>query len=232
MEVYLDVPFEEKDEANELGAKWDMEKKLWFAPHGKVDKLTERWERFETEIELHAEDRTYGDSDLYIDLVPTSCWNSNVRTYFSQAEWTKIRKYVCERSSFSCECCNDKSEKLEVHERWDFNEDTQTQKLVRLVALCNICHLATHMGYAGVVGMGKEAKEHLKKIRNFTDEEFKSHHLEASTIYQKRSKMTWKLDLSFFEGSGVKVRIVPDGSQRAKSYVKQNEDFEELEELK
>jgi hypothetical protein len=28
----LNVPFEEKDAAKELGAKWDATKKLWYAP--------------------------------------------------------------------------------------------------------------------------------------------------------------------------------------------------------
>lgn len=32
--TYLDVPFEEKDEAKALGAKWDPDIKRWFVPQG------------------------------------------------------------------------------------------------------------------------------------------------------------------------------------------------------
>ena len=31
--LYLDVPFEEKDEAKKMGAKWDTKKKRWFIQH-------------------------------------------------------------------------------------------------------------------------------------------------------------------------------------------------------
>lgn len=32
--TYLDVPYEEKDEAKALGAKWDPDLKRWFVPKG------------------------------------------------------------------------------------------------------------------------------------------------------------------------------------------------------
>ncbi len=31
---YLNVPYSEKDEAKQLGAKWDRAKKLWYVPPG------------------------------------------------------------------------------------------------------------------------------------------------------------------------------------------------------
>lgn len=41
--TYLYVPFEEKDEAKALGAKWDKENKLWYAPQGTdLDKFS-KW---------------------------------------------------------------------------------------------------------------------------------------------------------------------------------------------
>ena len=35
MPLLLDVPFEEKDEAKEKGARWNPELKKWFAPNNK-----------------------------------------------------------------------------------------------------------------------------------------------------------------------------------------------------
>lgn len=32
--TFLSVPYKEKDQAKKLGAKWDKENKLWFAPEG------------------------------------------------------------------------------------------------------------------------------------------------------------------------------------------------------
>ena len=41
--TYLYVPYKEKDKAKALGAKWDADKKLWYAPEGTDLKPLERW---------------------------------------------------------------------------------------------------------------------------------------------------------------------------------------------
>jgi len=33
-QLYLEVPFAEKDQAKKLGARWDPALKKWYAPHG------------------------------------------------------------------------------------------------------------------------------------------------------------------------------------------------------
>jgi hypothetical protein len=40
---YLFVPFEEKEEAKSLGARWDMEKKVWYVPLGDDTKHFQKW---------------------------------------------------------------------------------------------------------------------------------------------------------------------------------------------
>ena len=39
--IYLSVPYQKKDQAKELGAKWDAVDKKWFMP---VSLFTENWE--------------------------------------------------------------------------------------------------------------------------------------------------------------------------------------------
>ncbi|BCL76257.1 hypothetical protein JHS3_19930 [Jeongeupia sp. HS-3] len=34
VQLYLAVPFAEKDAAKALGARWDAERKKWYVPHG------------------------------------------------------------------------------------------------------------------------------------------------------------------------------------------------------
>ena len=41
--LYLDVPYQEKDRAKELGAWWDPDRKEWFVPVGKDVEVFERW---------------------------------------------------------------------------------------------------------------------------------------------------------------------------------------------
>ncbi|SDR45080.1 DUF5710 domain-containing protein [Pseudovibrio sp. Tun.PSC04-5.I4] len=41
--TYLAVPYAERDQAKELGAKWDRKTKSWFAPSAKVVQATRKW---------------------------------------------------------------------------------------------------------------------------------------------------------------------------------------------
>ena len=43
--IYLHVPYEEKDKAKKLGAKWDASRKKWyiFSDHEHVDILQNHW---------------------------------------------------------------------------------------------------------------------------------------------------------------------------------------------
>lgn len=43
VQVYLVVPFAEKDEAKSLGARWDATKKSWYAPQNVDVTVFKRW---------------------------------------------------------------------------------------------------------------------------------------------------------------------------------------------
>ena len=218
MKTYLAVTFEEKDEAKKLGAKWDAINKKWYAPNMEP-LLLEKWKINTEPVILLCEDRNYGGNNLFVDLIPTSCWFTNVRSCVHPRDWDRLRKYVYERVNYICECCNIDTQKtnviLEAHERWDYNEETQTQKLVRIVALCHYCHQSTHMGLAGIKGKGIEAREHLKKIRCFTEKDYKKHMDEATEIWKKRSMINWNLDLSLITSNNIKLaNSIPDKDDR------------------
>jgi hypothetical protein len=218
MKAYLAVTFEEKDEAKKLGAKWDAINKKWYAPNMEP-LLLEKWKINTEPVILLCEDRTYGGNNLFVDLIPTTCWFTNVRSCVHPRDWDRLRRYVYERVNYICECCNIDTQKtnviLEAHERWDYNEETQTQKLVRIVALCHDCHQSTHMGLAGIKGKGIEAREHIKKIRGFTEQDYKKHMSEATEIWKKRSMINWNLDLSLITSNNIKLaNIIPDKDDR------------------
>ena len=92
-------------------------------------------------LTLKGEDRTFGGNELFVDLIPSNCWFTNVRTFVHFSDWDRLRNHIYERVDFRCECCNistiHANVQLEAHERWEYNELTLTQKLVRLVALCH-----------------------------------------------------------------------------------------------
>ena len=218
MKTYLAVCFEEKEEAKKLGAKWDVIQKKWYAPNNEP-LLLEKWKINTEPVILLGEDRSYGGNKLFIDLIPITCWFTNVRSCVHPRDWDRLRKYVYERVNYICECCNIDTQKsnciIEAHERWDYNEATQIQKLVRIVALCHECHQSTHMGLAGIKGKGAEAMAHIKNVRGFTEEEYKTHICEATEIWKKRNMIHWDLDLSLITTNNITLsNAIPNKDDR------------------
>ena len=42
---------------------------------------------------------------LTIELVPATCWQTNVRSVVKKSEWDKIRKRVYKEAGHKCEVC-------------------------------------------------------------------------------------------------------------------------------
>lgn len=281
--VYLNVPFEEKEDAKRLGAKFDWDIKKWYIwnSNPKLNECQEQWKLNTDPVILTGEDRSYGGNELFIDLIPTTCWFKNVRYYVDSSDWDRLRNHIYNRVNNVCEICNADTTKpvipfnnnknvvlknkpvkiknregqlvegkiedvlskdeyfirfkddkgnedadfykkddiifedikiepkivsLEAHERWHYDYNTNTQKLVRLVGLCKKCHTVTHMGRAQMVNIDDDAIEHLKKIRNFTDNEVKEHQRHASELFNERSKIKWNLDLSLLTNNNIKIK--------------------------
>src|SRR4051794_19953715 len=59
---------------------------------------------------------------LTIELVPRTCWLSNVRNHVEKSQWDFIRKSVYLKASNKCEICGGKGPKwpVECHEIFEF----------------------------------------------------------------------------------------------------------------
>jgi Holliday junction resolvase-like predicted endonuclease len=205
MRIYLAVPYGEKDEAKKFGALFDGERKEWYAPNGE-SVLVSRWSVNTGVVDLVGEDRNFGGNDLFVDLIPRTCWFTNARYCVDPSDWKRLSDHVSGRVGNVCECCGaDGDFNLDAHERWDYNESTLVQKLVRLVGLCVACHESTHMGYANVRGRGDIARKHLREVRGFSDEECTSHVDDAFSLWRSRNEYEWELDLSLLTSNGIKL---------------------------
>lgn len=71
--IDLEVPFSEKDEAKQLGARWDASRKVWFVPDGHSSSAFKRWMPENLVLNLLA------DSYL-IAKTTTICWKCDERT--------------------------------------------------------------------------------------------------------------------------------------------------------
>lgn len=95
--TYLDVPYTEKDAAKALGARWDPFAKRWFDPRPPTTRL-DRWAAGPPVPDLlPGEDRTFG-AGLFVDMVPSSCWFTNVRTCVTQQDWERLRRMIVGRA--------------------------------------------------------------------------------------------------------------------------------------
>ena len=140
-------------------------------------------------------------------MIPKTSYFKNVRMLFSDSDWNLIRHHIYERVNNRCECCGCKRSKyLDAHERWEFNNETKTQKLVRIIALCRLCHSATHYGHSKRTKNMDKINMHIKKINNYTDEELDNHIKDAYNLWKERNKVKWNLDFSIITNSGFIIK--------------------------
>ncbi|WP_373481190.1 HNH endonuclease [Geminocystis sp.] len=140
---------------------------------------------------------------LSIELVPQTCWFSNVRDHVDGKIWDILRKDTYKKANYKCEICGGVGEKhpVECHEIWHYDDEKYIQKLIGLTALCPSCHQVKHIGLARVRGKEAEAKKHLAKVNNWSNLEVEKYLTTVWSQWQKRSQNNWKLDLSWLENN-------------------------------
>ena len=146
---------------------------------------------------------------LTIEFVPKTCWFSNVRDHVSRETWQEIAATVAAKAGSRCEICGGRGPKhaVECHEVWYYDDKTQTQKLVRLIALCPDCHRVKHIGLAWRQGKDKEALAHLAKVNEWHITRAERYRRNMFDLWKRRSFFPWKLDLSYLdEAFGLKIQ--------------------------
>ena len=144
---------------------------------------------------------------LTIELVPSSTWGFNLRSMLSKSEWDKVRKSVYEKASNKCEICGGVGPKwpVECHEIWQYEEQTKTQKLSGLIALCPKCHEVKHMGRTMSIGKGKQAKKHLAKVNGWSLQDADYYIEVMFEVWHRRSSENWTLDISWLKENGIEI---------------------------
>ncbi|MEV0586748.1 DUF5710 domain-containing protein [Nonomuraea sp. NPDC050310] len=217
--LWLDVPYAEKGRAKALGARWDPSVKRWYAPRAGMAALAPWAPLPDIPDLLPGEDRTFG-SGLFVDLVPSSCWFTNVRSCVDQRDWERLRRMITNRAGRRCEACGrgedrDEQRWLEAHERWDYDQTARVQILKRLVCLCTDCHTATHMGLAQIQGKSSRATAHLCDVTGMTTSQARAHIDSAFSLWRTRSAIKWSLDLNILTKTGVTLAPPPEWHERS-----------------
>lgn len=144
---------------------------------------------------------------LEIELVPRSCFFSNLRSNLRPKDWKKLRLDTSARAGGRCEICGSRNynRSLECHEIWYYDEETLTQRLTGLVALCRECHRAKHMALAREMGWETQARRHLMRVNGWSARKVNTYIEEAFAEFETRSQLSWKLDISWLDGLDVEI---------------------------
>ena len=135
---------------------------------------------------------------LNFELVPDSCWYSNLRSILSPAQWDIVRREAYSRAGGRCMICGAPAKRLEAHEQWSYDEQNHIQKLENVVAVCKSCHEVIHIGRTQLTGGEERASEHFMKVNGCTYAEYRKALGEANAAHRRRNLVPeWKLDLSW-----------------------------------
>jgi hypothetical protein len=139
---------------------------------------------------------------LTIELVPESCWYSNLRDVLPRALWDKLRRQVYAASGYRCSVCGGGGV-LHCHEVWRYDDATRIQRLEGFRALCTLCHHVKHIGLAGLLAsQGKldydAVVAHFLAINNCSRADFQRRYNAAFAQWRERSRVEWQTDLGDF----------------------------------
>lgn len=157
---------------------------------------------------------------LTIELIPSTCHYSNVRTTVKPTEWDKIRFISYEAAGNVCELCGDTGKNqgykhnVECHEIWEYDDVNHVQRLAGLISLCPTCHQVKHIGRAVAIGKEKQAHAQLRKVNAWSQEQVVEHVDASFVTYKERSKHEWTLDLTILTDEPYSLEI--DSSKKRK----------------
>lgn len=144
---------------------------------------------------------------IHIELVPKTCWFSNVRSQVSKADWDIIRKSAYAASNHKCNVCGSKG-RMEAHEIWHYDDQKLVQKLFSIISVCKKCHELYHLGYTSTQGKLPNAIKWLSKVNGWSLEQTSEYVNIVFEVWHHRSQKKWHLDLSLLDKIGVKYSLI------------------------
>lgn len=140
---------------------------------------------------------------LTVELVPQSCWYTNVRSNVTQEEWDVIRKKSYRLANYRCEICGDVGTNqgvkhaVECHEIFEYDDENNIQTLVGLVSLCPYCHKVKHPGLANIRGEYPIVLKQLMKVNGMNEDEADGYLRDAFDQWERRSEHEWELNIDY-----------------------------------
>lgn len=147
MSLYLDVPYFEKEEAKQLGAKWDPRVKKWY-----TDAYPEDYVKFAKWILKDTDDVIIATEYLYLIEGVQSCWKCGQKTAVVGLGIGEHIHMYGDPDDPQIEIVEDEDCE-EVHLAWVDKEDDIPPKLLRYMKE----HYSVRVGYSKTLGRGSFA---------------------------------------------------------------------------
>lgn len=166
------------------------------------------------QIIFHGDQMNAGQLKLTIELVPHSCWYSNVRSNVTTTTWRRLQNIVFKAANQTCEICGQTGSKhpLECHEIWSYDDHRCIQSLTRLIALCPRCHEVKHIGFAIQRGRLQHALKWFCEVNGTTPSDAVAYIQHQLKVTEIRGQFAWTLDLSLLK-TKYAVQLKPDNRE-------------------
>lgn len=164
---------------------------------------------------------------LGVELVPATCWYTNVRSLLPTKEWNRLRKLSYAHAEYKCEICGGSGldqgyrHPLECHEIWHYNDKTHVQTLKGLVSLCPYCHMCKHIGRANAMGNQPIAFAHMEAVNGWNHKMVVNHVAAEFEIFKERSKHQWVIDLTILSKNfDVDAKLITEAQKKPRDVIK------------
>lgn len=160
---------------------------------------------------------------LKIELIPKTCFYSNVRTLLPKKYWDLLRRASYAKAEYKCEICGESGKdqgynhEVECHEIWDYDDTLKVQILTGLIALCPKCHQVKHFGRTSAIGLQAEAFKRMERVNNWTHKECVTHLAESMVEWGERSLYKWRLDIGILkELVEIPAKLITEAEKKRK----------------
>jgi hypothetical protein len=87
---------------------------------------------------------------------------------------------------------------LDAHERWTYDEESNTQILAEVVAICRDCHAVIHIGRTQLMGGEAKASEWFMRVNQCSYADYRTALGKANDDHRRRNRVSeWKIDLTW-----------------------------------
>lgn len=141
---------------------------------------------------------------LTFELIPEHAFRQKARSLMSSSQWKQLKASVINRAQETCSICGAHTSDLMTHDSWSYEEETHTQKLLEVQAVCKDCHMVIHIGRTQKIGSEAQAMEHFLKVNACSFKEYLKEMIRAKEELEKRNQIpVWELDLKWIKEQGI-----------------------------